>query len=224
MPKQFSFHACSGATVEDFFTPYYENHPGISQPTETHPQLDWIDGHTKLITFTVGGNNALFPEVMSYCAVRFLPNSCKDFYGAAVDEAISNLSKPSAQRIHDNLPDLYSAIKEKAPSAHVVVLGYPRLFPIASSKKCNIAAGIAFGPADMDWINRELTKLNAVIHDAALKSGFQFADVSDAFQGHELCTRNPYVNGIMLLDQQQSFHPNRSGQSELAKRLSAYLP
>lgn len=226
MPPKYEFHACSGALVEDFFSPYPSNHPNNlagSSPTETHAQLDWLNPASKVVTLTIGGNNAHFPEVIGYCAVRFNRQLCKDFYGDSVDNSIINLSKSSGGRIEDNLPDLYTAIRAKAPAAKVIVLGYPRLFPTDRKSMCNIAVGKAFRPEDMNWINGELTKLNTAISDAAQKAGFDYVNVTDAFKGHELCTKSPYVNGVVLLDPQQSFHPNKDGQKQLAALLQPHL-
>jgi hypothetical protein len=227
MPSKYEFHACSGAIVEDFFTPYPLNHPSgiaFSNMTETHAQLDWVDSRSKIVTLTIGGNNVKFPEVMNYCATRLNFESCEKFYGGSVDGSIANLAKSAGGRVHDNLPDLFGAIKAKAPSAKVIVLGYPRLFPEKVKSNCNIAVGWAFLASDMNWINGETVKLNQVTRAAATNAGFQFVDVYNALKGHELCTRQPYVNGVVLQDKQQSFHPNVNGQKQLAKALERYLP
>jgi hypothetical protein len=230
MPPKYTFHACSGAIIQDFFTAFPQNHhdanTGAPQnPTETHPQLDWIGPQTRVITLTVGGNDALFPEVMQYCAGRaFWEESCQSRYSAIVDEAITNLSRSSGGRTHDNLPDLYSAIRAKASSARVYVLGYPRFFPPHRYSAC--FTGVPdrfFSGSDMQWINAEIAKIDGLIKASAQAAGFAYVDVFAAFNGHELCTQKPYLNSARL-DLQESYHPNLLGQAKFAEVLRTYLP
>ncbi len=227
MPPIAQFHACSGAIIEDFFTPFPENHQdsnGPQNPGETHAQLDWIGPRTKVITLTVGGNNARFPDVMAYCAQRLV--SCEHTFKDSVDSAIANLSTSSNGRVSDNLPDLYAAIRLKAPSARVYVLGYPHFFPAKPKGPCRLGSKYkSFSVSDMNWINSETTKLDDHIKAAvqAAGSGFVYVPIDNAFLGHELCTPSPFMNGLMFLDLQESFHPTVDGQAKFADILSLYL-
>lgn len=222
------FHACSGAVIEDFFTPYPRNHVDKNgnpiNPDERKAQLDWIGPSTKTITFMVGGNNAFFADVMEYCAWRSLlsQQKCEEVWGSAVDSAIRNLSTGTGSD-HDNIPDLYQAIAAKAPGAKVVVRGYPRFFP--KDRKAACFTGIPdrfFVASDMSWINGMIAELNKVIADNATKYGFTYADMYDALDGHELCTKKPWINNARL-PKEASFHPNELGQREMGRILAPAL-
>jgi lysophospholipase L1-like esterase len=231
MPPEYKFHACSGALVQDFFKPFPQNHidsaTGQPQnPTETHAQLDWIDAKTRVITLTIGGNNALFPEVMDYCSGRaFYQASCESEFGKAVDTAIAKLAAASGTGASDNLPDLYKIIHQKAPNAQVFVLGYPRFFPKGQNRNC--LTGVlnrTFLVSDMRWINEEAKKMDDVIKKAAKAQRFTYVDLYDSFNGHELCTSQPYLNSARPLDKQESYHPNVAGQARFANLLRPSLP
>ena len=194
-PLNLKFFACSGALIEDFFTPFPTNHfDDNGDPVNTgepKSQLSHLGESTELVTLTVGGNNAYFADVMDYCAKRrLLDATCQSVFEGSVDSAINNLSIGTGSA-HDNLPDLYAAIRRKAPNAKVLVAGYPHFFPAKRFTHCGTAAigGRFFAPSDMVWINNnEIDSLNSVIRQAAEEAGFTYVDMSDAFKGHEFAT------------------------------------
>lgn len=228
VPSSYIFRACSGAVIEDFFGPFPQNHPelNLQNPTEITPQLDWLDATTRLVTLTIGGNNAHFADVMLYCGGRaFYQPSCKARFGEQVDQAIANLAISASGRVNDNFPDLLSAIHRKVPGAKVLVLGYPRFFPIHRTAACYTGVPVPFRffmGSDMQWINQEILKLNEVIKNAVVAQGFVYVDTFDAFKGHELCTLRPYFNSARA-DLQESYHPNVDGQKRLAAVLKKSL-
>ena len=81
----------------------------------------------------------------------------------------------------------YQAVQEAAPSATVVVVGYPQIFS-ESLDNCS-------------WLNSdERTQLNSlsVLFDhieaaAAQQAGVKYVSVLGALAGHELCTEDPWV-------------------------------
>jgi hypothetical protein len=220
MPGIFGFHACSGAIIQDFFTPYPDNHIDKGNPVnpdEDFPQLQWLSNRTKVITLSVGGNNMFFPDVMTYCATRaFWQQNCQKVWGSAVDAEYSNIAMGTGNG-HDNLPDLYRAIRVKAPNATVYVLGYPRFFALNRTARC--FTGVPdrfFEPNDMRWINGEISKFDSLLQKLATTAGFKYINEYNALNGHELCTIHPWINSANLLHRQQSFHPNVNGQAAMA--------
>ena len=151
--------------------------------------------------------------------------SCEATYGAVVDDAIATMATSSGGGFRDNLPDLYSAIRAKAPNAKVYVLGYPRFFPLNRKSACATGAPYKFFTgADMQWINSEILKFDHLLASVATAQGFTFVPMYNAFQGHELCTLHPYLNSVTPTNLQGSFHPNVKGQARFAQVLARYLP
>ncbi|MBL7487172.1 SGNH/GDSL hydrolase family protein [Frankia sp. AgB1.9] len=235
---RFQFHACSGALVQDFYRSFGSNHPasrGIPANGAEIEQLAWLTTDTKLVTLSIGGNNASFADVMDYCVKRLvLERTCQSVWAGAVDSEINNLSIGTG-RATDNLPDLYASIRQKAPAAEVLVLGYPRFFPANPPQLCSTTTGLPASPApatfqfarsDMIWINSEIAKLDGVIAQAATKAGFRYVDTFGAFSGHEICSGNQMWMNRLVINvpggrTQESFHPNRDGQAAFARLVRA---
>jgi lysophospholipase L1-like esterase len=62
-----------------------------------------------------------------------------------------------------------------------------------------------------------------VIQAEAQAHGFTYVDPRSAFSTHEICSAVEWLNGLSwpLSD---SFHPNISGQAQLARLIEAVLP
>ncbi|MBI1379206.1 MAG: hypothetical protein GC157_17265 [Frankiales bacterium] len=66
----------------------------------------------------------------------------------------------------------------------------------------------------IDPMRSELTQLNEVLAEGA--GAFGFATVAPSFAGHELCTAQPWVQG---LSQRYPFHPDAAGELAIAAAL-----
>jgi lysophospholipase L1-like esterase len=185
-PASFGFPACDGATTTDVL----------------NGQLGQLSSATDLVSVTVGGDDAGFADVMTTCAV---PTGV--------------LCLPLVDRarafVRDTLPGrldaLYSAIRDRAPGARVVVLGYPRFYQLdggclAGLEKAKHAA-----------IDTAIDELDTVIATRAGAHGFVFGDVRDAFAAHEICGRDPWLHSLTV-PLGDSYHPTAAGQSR------GYLP
>ncbi|MFG2000896.1 SGNH/GDSL hydrolase family protein [Spirillospora sp. NPDC048911] len=174
----FGFMACSGART----TGVLADQLGALSPTTT------------LVTVTAGGNDAGFAKVMETCVLRSADDCTK---------AVSDAEEYMATTLPDRLDTLYRAIREKAPSARVVVLGYPRLYKIV-----NNCAGLSKGRRTA--LNRGADSLDITVAAAASRAGFVFSDVRDEFAGHELCSGHGWLHSVEIpLD--DSYHPTARG-------------
>ncbi len=177
-----SFQACAGAKVA-----------GVRSG-----QLGTLDAGTGYVSVQVGGNDAGFSSVLTECAKPAWAQDC----AGAVDDAreIINTELPGT------LAGLYGEISTRAPSASVLVVGYPRLF---HDRDCN--AGTFFSAADRALLNETADILNTRLADQAAAAGFGFADPTAAFLGHAVCAKSEWVNGLSN-PVTESYHPNRAGQ------------
>lgn len=177
-----TFVACSGARVSDV----------------VDDQIGALDAATTWVTVQVGGNDAGFAEVLTECALPWWASDCA---GAVAD---------ARDVITDTLPGrldgLYDEISARAPSADVVVVGYPRLF---NGEDCN--AGTFFSPDDERLLNEGADLLNSTIGEVAASHGFDFVDPTADFTGHAVCDDPEWINGLSN-PIRASYHPNRDGQ------------
>jgi lysophospholipase L1-like esterase len=167
--------------------------------------VPYLSSRTDLVSLTIGGNDAGFADTVISCTLGS-ESACT----AKVNEARSYITGtlPGA------LDRTYRAIRQKAPNAQVVVLGYPRLFD-TSSAGCGIG-GMSL--AKRRAINAGADVLAGVIRGRAEAAGFTFADVRDRFDGHGACASSPWINGLTILPPTDSFHPNTAGYT------NGYLP
>ena len=188
-----TFVACSGAEVGDV----------------VHNQIGELDAATAWVTVQVGGNDAGFSEVITECALPRLASDCR---GAVADaQAIITNTLPG------RLDSLYSEISSRAPSAGVVVVGYPRLF---NGEDCNAAT--FFSPEDERILNETADLLGSTIAGVASSHGFAFVDPIPAFVGHAVCDDPEWINGLSH-PVNESYHPNRDGQLAYADLVDDYL-
>jgi len=217
----FVFRACSGVKIRDFFQ---ANKVYVNEP----PQLSWLDDDTELVTLSIGGNDVGFAEVMKYCATRRLDDpSCQAKFGKAVDRDLAEIASTNPKD-KNTLLSLYRAIRLAAPHARVLVLGYPRLFPLSPPARCETGVPARFFEQfDMVWLNGVATSLDQAVREIAESVGFTYVDLYAAFSDHELCTADPYLNRAIFFPKKSivnwSFHPNVNGQSRFAALVQAWL-
>ena len=183
--------ACSGATTSSLLS---------SQVSSVTSETNWV-------TYTIGGNDAGFSSVITECA---LPSWASDCNGA-IDEAQSIIKNVLPGR----LDQVNNAIKSRAPSAHVIVLDYPRLF---NGEDCN--AFTWFSPSEETRLNETADMLKNTISAAATRAGanFTFRDVIPAFIGHAVCdggsgSSTEWINGLSN-PTSESYHPKVTGHAD----------
>ncbi|MCA1822406.1 MAG: SGNH/GDSL hydrolase family protein [Pseudonocardia sp.] len=182
-PASFTFVACSGARTADVRA----NQISALRPT------------TNLVTITIGGNDAGFGPVLQTCTAADSDRTCL----AAVDAA------EAFERtvLRERLARTYAAIRAAAPHAHVVVLGYPRLFELTPSCADPLAPNVT----RRSKLNEGADVLNSVIRSASQQHAFSFTDVRDRFAGHGVCSTNPWINGPSVPATVGPYHPNQTG-------------
>ena len=162
-------------------------------------QLDALGAGTAYVTISVGGNDAGFADVLTECAMPAWASDCN----AAIDGAqqIINTSLPDA------LASLYAEIRNRAPNAKVVAVGYPRLF---NGEECNALARIS--PGEQAALNQTADLLATTLAGRASAHSFGFVDVRSVFTGHAVCDDAEWVNGLSnpILE---SYHPKPAGHS-----------
>jgi hypothetical protein len=185
-PSTFDFTACSGARTGDVLS----------------GQLGPLGSGTGLVSISIGGNDAGFSDVMTTCVLQS-DSSCLsriDTAKAYVDSTLPG-----------KLDSVYSAIRTKAPNAHVVVLGYPRFYKLGTT--C-----VGLSETKRKAINDAADYLDTAIAKRAADFGFAFGDVRSTFTGHEICSGSSWLHSVNWLNIGESYHPTASGQS------GGYLP
>jgi len=187
-PGSFVSVACSGATTADVLS----------------SQVSALSASTKLVSITIGGNDAGFSSVMETCVL--LPTrSCLNAVAAAESFI--------ATQLPGRLDQTLQTIAADAPNATVVVLDYPDLYDLSKSGTC-----IGLSTSDRIALDQGADELDGAIQAAALANGDTFADVRGQFAGHEICDSNSWLHAVDIFAISSSYHPTAAGQDQ------GYLP
>ncbi|MDQ3904404.1 MAG: SGNH/GDSL hydrolase family protein [Actinomycetota bacterium] len=186
-PTTFRFVACSGATTGDV----------------RGSQITALDPATDLVTITIGGNDAGFGSVLRTCTVAASDNVCI----AAVDAA----EHFARSELPGRLTRTYAAIRAAAPRAEVIVLGYPRLFDLAPACGDPLAPNLTRRAK----LNEGADVIDGVIYKTVVgQPGFRFVDVRNRFDGHGVCSVEPWINGPSAPTFVGPYHPTQQGYRE----------
>lgn len=197
-----NFVACSGATSDMV----------RNGAKGEKSQLDALNPHTTTVTLSVGGDDLGFSDVLTACMIDF-HFSIKQIWDhhqqdkchakkSDIDRDTNTLfgSPPDPSKYQKLLIDIHN----KAPNARIVVVGYPHLFPVPPTKGYdNINKGDEKFLNDMDQqLNNKIKQQVEALDQRYYGSGqqkmgsFEFADNWDGIKGHEIGTKDPYLNGV----------------------------
>jgi lysophospholipase L1-like esterase len=179
------FPACSGATTSDVL----------------NNQLGSLTADTKFVTITIGGNDVGFTNLIVACTTL----GCQ----AQISSSNSQITNTLPSRLNS----VYSAIRSRAPSARVMVLGYPRPF---AGRGCLGTLGIDGN--EMTQLNALTNNLDNVIRSRSQAYGFTYLDPNSRWTGHDVCSSSAYTNGLVVIPATDSYHPTRAGY------LNGYTP
>ena len=121
-------------------------------------------------------------------------------------------------------------MRARAPSARLVVVGYPQLVgdpdgaggidvESCPSLVAPLGGGLRVDGNEVRWLREKGDRLAGVIRAAATAAGAVYVDSAAAFAGHEACTPEPWVAGIVVPQVALSFHPNAAGHEAMARLL-----
>ena len=182
-PASYVSEACAGATTA----------------TVLSSQLGALSAATTLVSITVGGNDVGFSSVMETCVL--LPTS-------SCVSAVSHAEHLVATQLPGELDSVLNAIRADAPSARVVVLGYPEFYDLSKSSSC-----IGLSTTDRTDLNQGADVLDSAIQAAAARHGDAWVDVRGAFTSHEICDSGSWLHSVDWLNLSDSYHPTAAGQS-----------
>jgi lysophospholipase L1-like esterase len=200
---QYQTAACSGATVGDLFT---EQHLA-NTPRDIEPQLTsaFAGGTPSLMTITAGANDTYWQYFIRKCYV----SEC----GTTLDKVTSaQLLAAMSAKLSYALYDIRERSVGEPPK--VLVTGYYHPVSMACATQQS-----AFSTDEITWLNSQVDAINTVLQSVASDYPFvQFVPVD--FTGHELCTANPWLQGV---SDAAPVHPTARGQRTIAESVLAAL-
>jgi lysophospholipase L1-like esterase len=181
-PATFTSVACSGATTADVLS----------------SQVSALSASTTLVSITIGGNDAGFSSVMETCVLSST-STCLNAVAAAETFV--------ADQLPARLDQTLQTIRADAPSARVIVLGYPELYDLSKSGTCT-----GLSTNDRVALNQGADALDGALQAAAQANHDTFADVRGQFAGHEICDSGSWLHSVDIFAISSSYHPTAAGQ------------
>lgn len=203
--------SCSGADTRDLLFGQSFHFTDESLP----PQVEALDDETELVTMTIGGNDGdLFATLVGECTrVADADTSCEDLVSTRIGEI-----DQMRDLLTGGIAEALRKVQKAAPRARVVLVGYLRM---AAESPCG---RMPMREDDLDYLSRIERTLRDAQEAAAERAGVEFLDMYAASRGHEVCSPEPWVNGVRT-DQQRAlaFHPFAEGQQAVAEQLLELL-
>lgn len=196
--------SCGAARTADFTR---------SQHPDVPPQLSAVTRDTDLVTIGAGGNDeGVFTRLVGECprlrATAPAGAPCQTQMGASGrDVLLAALDRTSTR-----LQAVVAKVHRLAPTAEVLLVGYPHIVAVGST--CDELPLAAGDYAYAEKVNRALTES---VRHAAQATGSTYVDVWAASEGHDICSSDPWVNGSVT-DQKRAaaYHPFAVEQAAVA--------
>ena len=212
--------SCANATINEITvdrqTPISPVQPPPGGWPSVAPQVDraHLSARTDVVTIGIGINTLPLADMLEAC-LRLgtgQPNEatpCRDAYedgGPAFDrESIYD----KYHRVIRQYSAMLRAVREKAPNAKIIAVGYPTIFP-ADPSDCDrqdttkLAAQLKGGErvsithGDIAWLHDVIAHVNTIIRSQAERFGDTYVDTATSSVGHDVCQPHgtKWVEGI----------------------------
>lgn len=192
--------SCGGARTRDL-----SRSQRLNDGSRTRPQLEVVDRRTDLVTLGVGANEfGIFARIFGRCARQ----STRD--RVCGDQA--DLRR-DARRVERTTRRAVRQIRDRAPAARIVVVGYPRMLPPGA-----VCGQVPFTVTENRRLRTLWARVGTSLRRAAQKTEAEYVDPYPASNNHHACSRRPWVNGTRPAAKKgTAFHPTPRGMAGMSR-------
>jgi lysophospholipase L1-like esterase len=178
------------------------------------PQLDALGEDTDIVTIGIGGNDENFLGVL-FTTCLGLPDTDPD--GAPCRDAMNaggtDVMVAALEVIRTRVTSALREIRDRAPDARIVMVGYPQLVPAEGS--CDV---LPLTPDDSAYFRGLMAELGAATEAAAAEAEVDYVDVLAASEGHDICAgEDAWVSGVVDTGRAATLHPFAQEQRAVAQ-------
>jgi hypothetical protein len=176
--------SCGGATTANLVNSQEHDGGPINQP-----QLSAVDASTDLVTLGIGLNDSGLSVTLLYVCLPALnqAEACRK-YLRTPDSVLHRALDQVVSQVRLSL----RSIKERAPQAKVILVGYPHMLPDTGA--CPDRLPLDGKSAErLRWVLRQV---NEDYRKVARELGVNYLDMYTASAGHDVCSTSPWVNGV----------------------------
>lgn len=170
-----------------------------------------LEDGAKVVTIGTGGNDSgLFSSLITSCASG--GDACRSFVEGDLPRILEQTTRDIAA--------LLTSVREAAPEATVLLVGYPRIVPDPGT-----CPALGVPAADIGLLASAESALDESLADAAAQAGEKYVSVRDASRGHDACAgRHAWTNGRTAASGDGiSFHPTARGMEQVADLVAAQI-
>ena len=191
--------SCSGAVTANALNTSQGSAP---------PQVQAVTSHTRLVTFTIGGNDVNYVGTANACGAD--PNCASKVDQGQLDAAFQKLPR--------SLTRLIKAVRAKAPSAVIVLVTYPRLVPASA------CPALHFSSSGRRLVASIGARLEQVFRTVAKSTHIHIADPYRVAAGHGPCApaASRWIAGTNPTNGAE-YHPTAAGHREMARLVEQTL-
>ncbi|MGW4898107.1 hypothetical protein ACWEQL_38540 [Kitasatospora sp. NPDC004240] len=246
--------ACSGAVTDNVIRSEFKGEPAQVQQLRALAE----DYRIRLVALSIGGNDLKFSDIVTSCATKFMiPNPlsprCEGAWRSTFEASLGPVENKVVETI-GAIRDVMTGAGYLDADYRLVAQSYPS--PLASSAYYRYETesyerqqqgGCPFYNSDADWAAHEIIPaIGSMVRRAAHRGGASYLDLTGAFTGHELCSRQAgqataqdnlsfpvhkeqaeWVRWVATVSpfatpqgaKQEYIHPNAYGQQALSKCL-----
>jgi hypothetical protein len=198
--------SCSGAKTDHMTQPQ-----GVS-PGPNPPQFDALSANASVITLGIGGNDIGFSSIAQDCfSASPFGTPCKNKYVVGGVDTITQRIQAAAPKVAAVL----QGIRQRAPSARVLVVNYPAILPDTGFGCWPL---VPVTPGDVPYLRAKEKELNAMLASQAAANGATVVNWYAASVGHDAC-KSPtvkWVEGPVPTSPAAPVHPNLRGMQGVA--------
>lgn len=197
-------------------------------------QLEFVKEHRpKMLTFTGGGNDVGFADILEYCASSYqlfgkipINETC----AFAKDEQLrSNLNGTIDTQYVFN-KEFIEEIKRVSPETEIYMVGYPQ-FVKSNGTHCFRGSPL-LNDDEIEFIRQSVVRLNNVLMRVASAADVYYIDIEDSLEAGQICQGSEYMTGPIraIIDNNLNprkdnnmYHPNAAGHKKMAERIAKQI-
>ncbi len=194
--------SCSGATTAHLLGPW----------NELKPQLDAVDGDTRLVTVTIGGNDVRLTTGLgaAACHTARAAGPCADLPASPTEAEWSELET--------RLGQIADQVHRRAPATRLVFVDYTSVLPPEGT--CSALSLTAAQAEASRRINHRVVEITAKV---ARATGSGLVEASVLTAPHQACSAAPWANGYTSAGDGAAFHPRLAAHTAIAEALDRLI-
>ncbi len=206
---------CSGATTRTILEPEQNGLP---------PQLDAVHLETQLVTITIGGNDVAYIGNLMAWSCGNAPERFPQTSGTPCGATPAQVSEDAWIGLEARMRSIVARVHARAPQARVVFVDYVTVLPDAGA----CPKILPLTEEQLRQARETSRRLAALTEKVARDTGARLLKASELTRSHDVCSVDPWVNGLTFAAapgayNPASYHPKERAMAAIADALDRMI-